>query len=107
MSRKGTNLLAAILGCSVLAAGTAVSFAAPDTSQSQPTQSDEQITQQVMQLLNREMPDSFVGLKVETQNGVVTLSGQADTAVSKLKAEQASRRVHGVTDVKDNLHLNL
>lgn len=103
MSRKGTNFLAAIAASSMLAAGAAVAFAAPDTSQ--PTSSDAQITHQVMQSLTREMPDSFVGLQVQTQNGVVTLSGRADTAFSKLKAEQNARRVPGVTGVKDNLRI--
>ncbi|MGH8219962.1 MAG: BON domain-containing protein [Steroidobacteraceae bacterium] len=101
--RKVTNFIAVILGCSMLAAGTTAAFAASDTSQ--PTRSDVQITHRVMTDLTRQMPDSFVGLKVETQNGIVTLSGRADTGISKLKAEQAARRVSGVTDVKDHLRI--
>ena len=84
-------------------AGTAVSFAGSDTSR--PTPSDSQITHQVMDKLSREMPDSFVGLKVQTENGVVTLSGRANTAFSKLKAEQNARLVPGVTGVKDELRI--
>ncbi len=103
--RKGTSLLAVILGCSMLAAGTTVSFAANGSSAPRP--SDSEITQQVMQKLTREMPDKFVGLKVETQDGVVTLSGRADTGLSKLKAEQDARQVRGVTDVKDNLRVTM
>jgi osmotically-inducible protein OsmY len=97
--RKVTNVLAVILGCSMLAAGTTVTLAADDSS----APSDAQITHDVMQKLTHEMPDKFVGLKVETQNGVVTLSGRADTGLSKLQAEQDARKVRGVTDVKDNL----
>ncbi|HXS28849.1 MAG TPA: BON domain-containing protein [Steroidobacteraceae bacterium] len=102
--RRGTNLLAVILGCSLLAAGTTVTFAAADSSE--PTQSDTQITQQVMHKLTHEMRGSFVGLTVATQNGVVTLSGRADTGIAKLRAEQAARQVPGVTDVKDQLRIN-
>lgn len=101
--RKVTNFIAVILGCSMLAAGTTAAFAASDTSQ--PTRSDSQITHRVMTDLTRQMPDSFVGLKVETRDGVVTLSGRADTGISKLRAEQAARRVPGVTDVKDHLRI--
>lgn len=104
MSRNGTNLLAVILGCSMLAAGTTVTFAASDSSES--TSSDAQISQQVLQKLTREMPEKFVGLTVETQDGVVTLSGRVDTGLSKLKAENDARKVPGVTDVKDNLRIN-
>ena len=102
MSRKGTNLLAVIILASS-AAGTAVAFAAADTNQ--PAPSDSQISQQVVQKLTREMPDSFVDLHVQTENGVVTLSGRADTATSKIRAEQDVRQVHGVTGVKDDLQI--
>jgi len=104
--RQGRNVLAAILGCVMLAAGTTVSFAAAGSSE-QATPSDARIANQVMQTLTREMPNSFVGLKVETQNGVVTLSGRADTGLAKLKAVQKARQVPGVTDVKDNLRINM
>lgn len=104
-NRTSSNLLAVILGCSMLAAGTTVTFAASDTNQ--PTQSDSQITHQVMRKLTREMPDSFVGLTVQTANGVVTLSGRADTGLSKLKAEQDARQVPGVTQVKDHLRISM
>jgi osmotically-inducible protein OsmY len=102
--RNATNLLAGILGCSILAAGTAVSFAAD--SLNDPSPSDSQITQQVMQKLTREGPQKFAGLKVETQDGVVTLSGRANTELYKLKALQDARQVRGVTDVKDQLSVS-
>ena len=99
------HFLTVILGCSMLAAGTTVAFAASDTSE--PSSSDAQISHQVIRKLIHEMPDSFVGLTVETQNGVVTLTGRADTGLSKLKAEQDARQVPGVTDVKDDLHITM
>lgn len=101
--RTGTNLLAVILGCAMISCGAAVAFAASDTAQ--PTPSDAQISHKVMSKLTREMPDSFVGLRVQTHNGVVTLSGRADTGLSKLKAEQDARQVPGVTKVKDDLNI--
>ncbi|HEY2591364.1 MAG TPA: BON domain-containing protein [Steroidobacteraceae bacterium] len=104
-TRNGTNILAVILGCSMLAAGTTVSFAASNSSEATP--SDAQISQQVLDKLTREMPEKFVGLTVETQDGVVTLSGRVDTGLSKRKAEDSARKVHGVTDVKDDLRVNL
>ena len=101
--RKGTNLLAVILGCSMLAAGTTVAFAASDSSTRGP--SDSEISNQVLNKLTREMPENITGLKVETQDGVVTLSGRAHTELSKLRAVQDARRVPGVTGVKDDLRL--
>ena len=103
--RKGSTLLAVILGCSMLAVGTSVTIAADNASEATP--SDTQITQAVMQKLTHEMPEKFVGLKVETQDGVVTLSGRADTGLSKLKAEQDAREVHGVTSVKNDLRVSM
>ena len=97
MSDRKRPYLLAVLGCSMLAAGTTVTFAAESTA------SDAQITQQVMQKLNREGPQKFSGLKVETQDGVVTLSGHANTELYKLRALQDARRVQGVTDVKDQM----
>ena len=104
--RKGsTSLLAVILGCSMLAAGTTVTFAAADSSTA--ASSDSAISQQVLSQLTREMPENITGLKVETQDGVVTLSGRAHTELSKLRAGQAARRVPGVTDVKDDLRVTM
>ena len=103
--RKGTNLFAVILGCSMLAAGTTVTFAAGDSST--PASSDSEISHQVLNKLTREMPENITGLKVETQDGVVTLSGRAHTELSKLRAAQDARRVPGVTDVKDNLRVTM
>ncbi len=88
----------------MLAAGATVTLAA---SEIQPTRSDAQITDQVMRKLTREMPDSFVGLRVNTDNGIVTLSGRADTGLTKMKAVQDARRVPGVTEVKDHLRLSM
>jgi len=102
--RKGMNLFAVILGCSMLAAGTTVTFAASDSSTAS---SDSEISHQVLNKLTREMPENITGLKVETQDGVVTLSGRAHTETSKLRAAQDARRVPGVTDVKDNLRVTM
>lgn len=103
MSKTGNHLLAAVLSCSMLAAGTSVAFATSNTTQ--PASSDAQISQQVLKKLTREMPDSLVGLRVQTENGVVTLSGRAETGISKLRAVQNARRVPGVTEVKDHLRI--
>ncbi len=104
-SKNHSSLAAVILGCSVLV-GTAA-FAAENSSSYQVKPSDAQISQQVMQKLEREMPDSLVGLQVQTRDGVVTLSGRADTGLAKQEAWEIARHVPGVMDVKDHLQLQM
>ncbi len=105
--KKGSNVVAVILGSSMLAAGTTVALAAANTGSPETKASDAQISQQVKQKLTRDMPGSLVGLQVQTQDGVVTLSGRADTGLSELKALQDARRVPGVTDVKNHLKVTM
>jgi hypothetical protein len=100
-SRKGFRVAAAILGCSALAAGTTAAFAAADT----PAQSDAQITQEVQQKLQKALPRSLQSIQVQTKDGVVTLSGRADTGLTELKALQVAKKVPGVADVKNHLRV--
>jgi osmotically-inducible protein OsmY len=103
-SRNIRRLAAAIAGSAALAAGSAAALAAANTNSSP---SDAQITQQVKQKLARDLPDSLMRVQVETQNGVVTLSGRATSGMAELKAMQDARRVPGVTDVKDKMSVTM
>lgn len=100
-SRKGFRLAAAILGCSALAAGTTTALAAADV----PTRSDAQITHEVQQKLQKVLPSSLRSIQVQTKDGVVTLSGRADTGLTELKALQVAKKVPGVADVKNHLRI--
>lgn len=104
-SKTGSRLTAVILGCAVFAAGGTIAFAAADSSGSAP--SDSQITKQVEQKLNRDLPNSVWNLQVQTRDGVVTLSGRADTGLTEQKALQDARKVPGVADVRDNLSVQM
>jgi hyperosmotically inducible protein len=48
---------------------------------------------------------SVTNISVNSTNGVVTLSGQVDSAGSKAKAEAVAKNVPKVTRVEDNLQV--
>lgn len=103
-SKKRFSLAAIVVGCSAFAAGTTVAFGAANPSASA-APSDEQISQMVLHKITKDMPDSLQSLQVQTTDGVVTLSGHADSGVVAQKALEDARRVQGVTDVKDHLRV--
>jgi hyperosmotically inducible protein len=67
---------------------------------------DMQITAQVKSKLAEQVDvTSVTNISVNSTNGVVTLSGQVDTADAKSKAEEITRAVPKVTRVVDNLQV--
>ncbi|MGH8261459.1 MAG: BON domain-containing protein [Steroidobacteraceae bacterium] len=106
-SKKGFTLAAVVMGCAAFAAGTTVAFAAANSNGDESTRSDSQITHEVQQKLEHDLPSALQNLQVQTSDGVVTLSGRADTGLSELKALQEARKVPGVTHVKDRLRVTM
>ena len=84
-------------GCWALA--SAATFAA---SSPQP-KSDAEITDQVAAKLAQESPDLAQRVKVTTHDGVVTLSGSAESGELALKALNDAHRVPGVTQVRNRM----
>ena len=66
---------------------------------------DRTITAQVNAALNADKEVSVLKIDVDTQNGVVTLSGPAPTVTAKEHAGEVARTVHGVTSVNNQLTL--
>ena len=64
---------------------------------------DASITAKVNAGLAKDKDLSAVKIDVDTQNGVVTLSGPAPTATAKERASQIARAVKGVSSVNNQL----
>jgi hyperosmotically inducible periplasmic protein len=64
---------------------------------------DASITAKVNASLAKDKDLSAVKIDVDTQNGVVTLSGPAPTATAKERASQIARNVKGVSSVNNQL----
>jgi Predicted periplasmic or secreted lipoprotein len=64
---------------------------------------DASITAQVNASLAKDKDLSAIKIDVDTQNGVVTLSGPAPTATAKERASQIARSVKGVSSVNNQL----
>jgi hypothetical protein len=64
---------------------------------------DASITAKVNASLAKDKELSAVKIDVDTQNGVVTLSGPAPTATAKERASQIARNVKGVSSVNNQL----
>jgi hypothetical protein len=67
---------------------------------------DATITTKVNAALAKDKDLSAIRIDVDTQNGVVTLSGPAPTASAKERASDVARKVEGVTSVNNQLTLS-
>ncbi len=66
---------------------------------------DTQTTDAVQSKLEHAKLDKHGTIHVEVAAGVATLSGTVDSLGSKLDAENATRKTHGVTQVVDNIQV--
>lgn len=64
---------------------------------------DSAITHALQRKLLRQFPDTATRLHVKTLNGVVTLSGLADSDESALEVIHDAQSMHGVKRVRDRL----
>ncbi len=69
--------------------------------------SDSAITTKVKAELLTEKNLKSLGIDVDTSNGVVTLTGTVPSTAEKKQAEDVTRHVKGVKDVKNNLALKM
>jgi hyperosmotically inducible protein len=67
------------------------------------TLDDTTITASVKTKLTLDKVSHVTAINVDTQGGVVTLSGKVDDGATKERAIQVARSVSGVRDVVDNL----
>lgn len=66
---------------------------------------DATITSKVKTALAQNPNTSAMNISVETYNGVVQLSGFADSDTEKRRAEQVAREVEGVRSVKNDVRV--
>jgi len=96
-----TQLVATLaLASGLLGAGAAFA-AAPSASAA--GNADAQITRRVLARIEQDMPYSASEFRVSTHDGVVTLSGRAETSYAEERAIEDAHGVHGVTEVRDDL----
>ncbi|BBA33247.1 uncharacterized protein sS8_1287 [Methylocaldum marinum] len=67
--------------------------------------SDTAITAKVKSALLADQSTSGLAIQVETEKGVVQLSGFVDSAMEKEKAADIARGVEGVKDVKNDIRV--
>jgi hyperosmotically inducible protein len=69
------------------------------------TVSDASISTSVQSKLTAERMSNFSRIDVDTERGVVNLSGVVETAEQKAKAAEIARQVNGVKRVNNNLQI--
>jgi hyperosmotically inducible periplasmic protein len=66
---------------------------------------DAKITTAVKTKLTADRMKNLVDVSVETDDGVVRLSGKVPTAEDKFQAERVARRTNGVREVRNELRV--
>ena len=66
---------------------------------------DAKITTAVKTKLTADRVKNLVDVSVETDDGVVRLTGKVPTAEAKFEAERIARRTNGVREVKNDLRV--
>jgi hyperosmotically inducible protein len=69
------------------------------------TMTDSRITAAVQSKLTADRVSNFTRVDVDTERGVVNLSGVVASAEQKSRAEELTRQVNGVTRVNNNLQI--
>jgi osmotically-inducible protein OsmY len=69
------------------------------------TMTDSKITASVQGKLTADRVSNFTRVDVDTERGVVNLSGVVPTAEQKTRAEELARQVNGVTRVNNHLQV--
>jgi hyperosmotically inducible protein len=69
------------------------------------TMTDSKITASVQSKLTGDRVSNFTRVDVDTDRGVVNLSGVVPSAEQKSRAEDLTRQVNGVTRINNNLQI--
>lgn len=87
------------MGAPSTSLAAAIASAAPDRND------DASITREVNAAIGRDRELRRLKIDVDTENGIVTLSGPAPTASAKAHADEVARTVKGVVSVNNQLTL--
>jgi hyperosmotically inducible protein len=69
------------------------------------TMTDSKITASVQSKLTADRASNFTRVDVDTDRGIVSLSGVVPSAEQKSRAEELARQVNGVTRINNNLQI--
>ena len=69
------------------------------------TMTDSKITASVQSKLTADRVSNFARVDVDTERGVVNLSGVVPSVEQKSRAEELTRQVNGVTRINNNLQV--
>jgi hyperosmotically inducible protein len=99
MKSKHASVVVATVSCLLAAGGV---FAANGAGSQR---DDASITNDVQQQLSKDPNTSGRQITVNTNDGVVDLSGMVSSATEKAKATQDAHQVKGVVEVKNHLKI--
>ena len=95
-----------VLSCAVLALlGTLSACQSTTGKTASQTMSDASISTAVQTKLTSDRVSNFPRIDVDTERGVVNLSGVVETAAQRDRAERLARQVEGVVRVNNNLQI--
>ncbi|WP_447980011.1 BON domain-containing protein [Candidatus Nitrospira bockiana] len=96
------SMTAAVLGLVMMAATGCQSMTGKTAGESM---SDSAITAKVQSKLTADRLSNFTRVDVDTERGIVNLSGVVPTAEQKARAAELTRQVEGVKRVNNNLQI--
>ena len=100
------KFIGVVLSCAVLVCLGALSGCQSTTGKTAgQTMSDASISTAVQTKLTSDRLANFPRIDVDTERGVVTLSGVVETAAQRARAERLARQVDGVVRVNNNLQI--
>ena len=95
-----------VLSCAVLALLVTLSACQSTTGKTaSQTMSDASISTAVQTKLTSDRVSNFPRIDVDTERGVVNLSGVVETEAQRARAERLARQVEGVVRVNNNLQI--
>lgn len=100
------KFMGVILSCAVLSLlGTIIGCQSTTGKTASQTMSDASISTAVQTKLTRDRLSNFPRIDVDTERGVVNLSGVVETEAQWARAERLAREVEGVARVNNNLQI--
>ena len=100
------NFISVVLSCALLALLGALSGCQSTTGKTAgQTMSDASISTAVQTKLTSDRVSNFPRIDVDTERGVVNLSGVVETEAQRARAERLTHQVDGVVKVNNNLQI--
>jgi len=100
------NFISVVLSCALLALLGALSGCQSTTGKTaSQTMSDASISTAVQTKLTSDRLSNFPRIDVDTERGVVNLSGVVETEAQRARAERLAHQVDGVVKVNNNLQI--